>query len=80
MRHSCCGGYVNRKAVKPTPIKPNPVVKGGVGLIYLGAGNFQVRGAHSGETYYASDHFRHFRVFREDADQLLKDARLILAT
>lgn len=47
-------------------------------MIYLGAGHFQVKGAHSGEQYYASDHHRHFAVFREDAAEILKDKRVIL--
>jgi hypothetical protein len=56
----------------------NPKVNGGVGVIYLGAGNFKVKGKSSGLTYYASDHHRHVKIDPEDVKGILSNGEFIL--
>ena len=75
---SCCGSYLKRpvsKVKSTTP--PKPKVQGGVAVIYLGAGDIQIKGGGTDSLYYASDHNRHFKVYAEDADSVLKHSFII---
>ncbi len=77
--NTCCGSHVRRRV--PTvkiALPPNPKVKGGVAVIYLGSGNINLKGSGTESIYYASDHYRHFRVFAEDADSILRSPNIIL--
>ena len=76
--NSCCGSYSKQKMVKAKEaILPNPKVKGGVALIYVGAGKKNFKGHVTGSVYYVSDHSRHFTAYTEDADSLLRNASII---
>lgn len=78
MNKLCCGSYSKQKAVKEKePIPPNPKISGGVSLIYVGSGKKSFKGKATGSVYYVSDHARHFRVYFEDADSLLRNATII---
>jgi len=76
---TCCGSHVRRKTeTVKEPLIPNPVVKNGVNLIYVGSGNINLKGAGTGSVYHASDHSRHFRVYNEDKDSILRNQYIIL--
>ncbi|MGC4101579.1 hypothetical protein [Ferruginibacter sp.] len=75
----CCGAVVRRRiAAEKIPALPNPKVAGGVAVIYVGSGNTSFKGTVSRETYYASDHSRHFKVHADDAPGILKQPYIIL--
>lgn len=77
--NTCCGSYIKRntKTIK-TPLPPNPKVNGGIAVIYIGSGNASYKGSGTGSVYYASDHDRHFKIFSEDAESILKKPDIIL--
>jgi hypothetical protein len=75
----CCGSYLRQRVAKEKPPKlPNPKIKVGVNVIYLGAGNFSIKGAGTNTVYYASDHSRHFRIYAEDEASVLSEPSIIL--
>ncbi len=75
----CCGSYVRQRIAKEKqPILPNPKIKAGVNVIYLGSGNFSIKGLGTNTIYYASDHSRHFKIYAEDEDSVLRESSLIL--
>ncbi len=77
--NACCGSYLKRRVTKVKSLLPaNPKVQGGVAVIYLGAGDISVKGNETGSDYYASDHSRHFKVYAEDADSVLRHSSIIL--
>lgn len=78
MNNSCCGSYSKQKVEKvKEQIPPNPKVHGGIALIYVGSGRKSFKGHATGSVYYVSDHLRHFRVYTEDADSILRKASII---
>ncbi len=77
--NTCCGSNVRKRVpTEKTPSPPNPKVKGGVAVIFIGSGNINLIGPGTGSIYYASDHHRHFRVFAEDADSIVRNPYVIL--
>jgi hypothetical protein len=77
---SCCGGYKRRRVRSAQEsLPPNPIIHGGVTIIYLGSGNFTLKGENTGSTYYASDHRRQFQVHPEDAKSILRQRQFILS-
>lgn len=77
---SCCGGYV-RQRVRPvqSSLPPNPIIHGGINVIYLGSGNITIKGDNTGVTYYVSDHRRQFKVYTKDAASILRQRHFILS-
>ncbi len=74
----CCGSYSPQKKLNKKEFIPsNPKIKGGVALIYVGAGKKKFKGMATGFVYHVSDHSRHFNVHTEDADALLNDPAII---
>jgi hypothetical protein len=76
---SCCGRSLPR-APRPrprTPLPPNPAVKGGVDLIFLGMGRATLSGKYSGLHYVVSDRRRHFKVDPGDVGEILVDPRFM---
>lgn len=77
--NTCCGAHIRRSITSDKgPLPPNPQVNKGVAVIYVGSGNFKIKGNDPGTIYYASDHYRHFKVFEEDAALVLKNRDIIL--
>ena len=77
--NTCCGSYIRHESKKvKIPVLPNPQLINGVSVIYIGAGNFKIKGVATKAVYYASDHSRHFKVYPEDADSVLLDSNIIL--
>lgn len=76
--NTCCGSFARQKikSVK-TPIPPNPTVQGGVAVIFVGSGVIKLIGAATKSVYHASDHHRHLRIFKEDADSILNNKMMI---
>lgn len=77
----CCGGARTarrRRAVERTRLPPNPAVRDGTRLIYLGGETRTVAGTSSGLTYHVSPHRRYLDVHPADADDLVADADFIL--
>jgi hypothetical protein len=75
----CCGSYLRQRVVKEKhPILPNPKIKVGINVIYLGAGNISIKGEGTNTIYYASDHSRHFRIYAEDEASVLSKSSVIL--
>ena len=77
--NTCCGAYVkhHEKTIK-TPLPPNPKVTGGIAVIYIGSGNARYKGSGTGSVYHVSDHSRHFKIYSEDAESILKKPDIIL--
>jgi len=76
--NTCCGSFVRRTVKTITvPLPPNPKVRGGISVIYLGAGDVSIKGLVTGSVYYASDHSRHFRVYSDDMDSVLRPPYVI---
>ena len=76
---SCCGGHPRRRVHSvQQSLPPNPIIHGGVTIIYLGSGNITIKGANTGIPYYASDHRRQFKVHTEDAKSILRHRNFIL--
>jgi hypothetical protein len=77
--NTCCGSNLRKRITTvKTPLLPNPKIPGGIAVIYLGSGNISVKGTGSASVYHASDHNRHFRIYTEDADSILKRPDIIL--
>lgn len=77
--NTCCGSHIRNESKKvKIPVLPNPKLIKGVSVIYIGTGNFKIKGTVTKAVYYASDHSRHFKVYPEDADSVLFDPNIIL--
>lgn len=76
---SCCGRMLPRvpRPRPRTPLPPNPAVKGGVDLIFLGTGRATLTGKASGLHYVVSDQRRHLKVDPGDVGQILVDSRFM---
>lgn len=73
MPSSCCGSYRKSKVNRSIePLPTNPEIKGGIQVIYVGAGYQKIAGKISGYLYHVSDHHRHLKVASEDAPAILK--------
>jgi len=75
----CCGTVGPKRKIKIDKIPPNPTIKNGVKLIYVGIGVAKFKGRKSGLTYFAADHQRFFKVADEDLNQALSKKEFILA-
>jgi hypothetical protein len=76
--NTCCGSYFRKnEATIKKPLPPNPKVQGGIAVIYLGSGNISIKGSATESVYHASDHSRHFRVYAEDIDSVLRNPDII---
>lgn len=76
--NTCCGSFARKKVkIIKTPLPPNPKVQGGISVIFLGSGDIKLTGAITKSVYYASDHHRHFKIFKEDAESIMKDPMII---
>jgi hypothetical protein len=59
--------------MKPTEVLvANPVIRGGIPVVYLGAGSIDIIGEATGTTYHVGSRQRHIRVHRADADGILE--------
>lgn len=76
--NSCCGGYSKKIKVFKSKLPPNPKVENGIPVIYIGSGDEKFIGKATGNSYYASDHQRHFKIDREDYDSILANKEVIL--
>lgn len=77
--NTCCGAHIRRNVtIDKGPLPPNPKIAKGIAVIYVGSGNFKMKGNNSGAMYHASDHYRHFKIFEEDAAMVLKSRDIIL--
>ena len=77
--NGCCGSYKRKKeVVVKESILPNPTIKNGISIIYVGAGRTSFTGGVSQTIYHVSDHHRHFNIYKEDADSILKNKTVIL--
>ena len=76
----CCGQPASRRRRRAdlAPLPPNPNVKRGVHLLYLGTGKREVKGSASGLVYVVADHRRHFVVDPADVDALLTSRDFML--
>jgi hypothetical protein len=83
MFSGCCGQPARRRARKAAPeenLPENPAIdRGGVRLLYLGAGRRDFQGAQTGLRYVVSDHRRAFVAHPDDAGGLLRDRFVIEA-
>lgn len=79
-RSLCCGGTLRRRRVQNrTPLPPNPRLKEGVDVVYLGSGDVSIVGEVTKLNYFASDHRRHLRVASDDAPGILRRRDFIQA-
>ena len=80
MSSGCCGHPVRRRRPRPArpDLPPNPTVRGGTRLLYIGVGDVSITGA-SALTYHFSEHRRHVTVRPEDERSLLLRRDIILA-
>jgi hypothetical protein len=78
---SCCGqpSRRRRKGPAPEPLPPNPVVRPGRRLLYLGEGAERIDHMPSGHTYHVGDHRRHLVAHVDDVPRLLTRRDFILA-
>ncbi|MCP4582071.1 MAG: hypothetical protein GY839_10660 [candidate division Zixibacteria bacterium] len=67
-----------KKPIKKEKLPPNPKIKSGVKLIYLGNGKKLIRGKSSGLKYYVSNQRRYFKARSDDVDQILRNRSFIL--
>jgi hypothetical protein len=77
---SCCGQSLPRipkRGRARTPLPPNPTVKDGVSLIFLGEGRATLTGKHSGLRYVVSQDRRNFKVDPRDVGEVLIDSRFM---
>ncbi len=76
---NCCGGQVRRqdRSIKE-PLPTNPQIRGGMQILFIGTGNIRVKGNGTGSVYYASDHRRHLKVYKEDSESFLSKKYFIL--
>jgi hypothetical protein len=75
----CCG-HPNPKPKRPVDtMPPNPRVKGGTRLLYLGSGPLTIRGTESGLQFHVAEYRRDFLVPAEDVAAILKRKHVILA-
>lgn len=80
MASGCCGHPVRKTRVRSTraELPPNPAVRGGTRLLYIGAGDVTIVGQ-SRLTYHFSEHRRLVTVREEDARLLLQRRDIIIA-
>lgn len=82
MFSGCCGQPSSRKRTTKEPqerLPANPEIKGGVRLLYLGAGRRDLKGETTGVLYVVSDHRRSFIVHADDVRSLLRNRFVIPA-
>jgi len=80
MPSACCGYPTRRRRPeKPPALPPNPPVRNGRRLLYLGVGTDMLRGSVSGLVYHVSDHQRRVTVDVSDVPGLLRRRNVILA-
>ena len=74
----CCGGMPRGRRVPRKRIPANPVLRGGVRMIYVGSGYRSIDGRASGLRYHLSDHRRQFRIDPADVNQFLRNRYFML--
>jgi hypothetical protein len=81
MFSGCCGQPATGRTKKePEEVLPeNPPIKGGVPLLYLGAGRRNFGGSRTGFQYVVSDHRRSFTAHPDDVRALLRNRFVIQA-
>lgn len=80
MASACCGYPTRRRRPDKAPAPPpNPTVRKGRRLLYLGVGTQMLRGSASGLAYHVSDHHRRVTVDVSDVSGLLRRRDVILA-
>jgi hypothetical protein len=80
MATSCCGQPTRQfRASERRALPPNPTVRDGVRIFYVGTGTRTVRGAATGLEYTVDAARRLFTVHRDDANAVLRRRHFILA-
>lgn len=80
MPSACCGYPRRRRRPDKAPaLPPNPTVRNGRRLLYLGVGTDMLRGSVSGHVYHVSDQQRRVTVDVSDVSGLLRRRDVILA-
>jgi hypothetical protein len=80
MFRGCCGQPRRQRRPKDRPLlPPNPKVREGVRLLYLGVGEQRLQGRSTDLVYHVSQYRRLFKADVEDASALLRRRDLILA-